>query len=115
MIAHITPAKIKQGDNYTTNVKFKGEVINGFFDNLIRHKEKSWKTWNWDSETLPDANQNSGGTLNGYIDINKSYTHSTKDWPKGKHTIYIRLYNHPVIGENTRIVVSEVIKEIEII
>lgn len=115
LIAEITPNRLAQGDNYTTTVQFKGIVKNGFFDNLIRHQGSTWKKWNWDKDTLQNSSPTTGGLLNGYIDINKSYCHSTQGWPLGKHTIYVRIYNHPVVGEKTRYVVSEVIKEIEII
>ncbi len=115
LIAEITPNIVDQGDNYTTTVQFKGIVKNGFFDNLIRHQGSTWKKWNWDKETLPNSSPTTGGLLNGYVQINKTYSHSTQGWPLGKHTIYIRIYNHPVVGEKTRYVVSEVIKEIKII
>jgi hypothetical protein len=114
-IATVTPHKVKMGDNYVTKVRFKGKVKNGFFDNLIRHQDSSWKTWNWDTDTIPNSRKTTAGLLHGDIDITKEYTYSTKDWPKGKHTIYVRLYDHPIEGDTVRYVVMEDIKEIEII
>lgn len=113
--ATVKPGKVKSGDKYTTSVKYKGVVKNGFFDNLVRHQSSSWKTWNWDKETLPNSKPTTAGLLKGKIDIEKEYSHSTKNWPKGKFTVYVRLYDHPVEGEAGRHVVAEEIKEIEII
>ncbi|MDD5571949.1 MAG: toll/interleukin-1 receptor domain-containing protein [Bacteroidales bacterium] len=113
--ATITPTKIIMGDNYTTKVKFKGKVKNGFFDNLVRHQDSNWKIWNWDTHTLLNSKSTTAGELHGYVNINKEYTHSTKDWPKGKHTIFVRIYDHPIQGETTRHVVAEDIKEVEVI
>lgn len=111
----LSPEKVIKGERYITCVKFKGVVKNGFFDNLVRHQSSSWKTWNWDMETLPNSKPTTAGLLKGKVDIEKEYSHSTKNWPKGKFTVYVRLYDHPVEGEAGRHVVAEEIKEIEII
>lgn len=111
----ISPEKIIQGEKYTTKVSFKGKLKHGFFDNLVRHQDSVWKIWNWDSETLPNSSPINGGKLEGDINIEKQYTHSTKNWPKGRHTIYVRVYDHPIIGEKGRNVIAENIHEIEII
>lgn len=112
--AAISPSKIKQGDNYTTRVTFNGKLKNGFFDNLVRHQESTWKIWNYDRGTLLNSKPTTAGLLHGDINIVKEYSFSTKDWPKGKHTICVRVYDHPIEGEKGRHIVAEEIKEIEI-
>lgn len=115
LASKITPNKIISGNKYTTQVEFKGVLKHGFFDNFVKHTELAFKRWNVDKATLPDTGSKSPGTLSGNIDIKKSYSHSTKDWPKGKYKIHVRIYDHPTPGETGRIMVAEEIHQIEII
>jgi len=113
--ASISPIRVVKGNDYTTHVKFKGIVKNGFFDNFVRHQDSDWKTWNWDKKSILNTKPTTGGELHGEVNVESEYTWSTIDWPKGKHTIYVRIYDHPVENEKGRYVVAEEIKEIEII
>lgn len=109
----LSPVSVNVGDSYTTTVTFRGSVVNGFFDNHVVHLGSDFRTWNWDPETIPAElgrkapSHLAAGTLNGNIDISKSYTHSTRGWPRGPYKIFVRLYSHPVPGEPGRSLVAE--------
>ncbi|MEE4256367.1 MAG: toll/interleukin-1 receptor domain-containing protein [Bacteroidales bacterium] len=111
----ITPLKIQAGEMYTTKVHFKGVLKHGFFDNYVKHIGSTFSRWNVDRETLPRGSKTDPGILNGSVDISKEYSHSTKDWPKGKYKIHVRIYDHPTPGVAGRIIVDQNVHEIEII
>mgnify|MGYP000953604257 CR=1 FL=1 len=113
--ASISPNKIKLGNSYKTSVKFRGSLKNGFFDNKVVNNASKKVYWHVDKETFPKSGKTVGGILDGKVSIEKSFSHSTAGMEKGTHTIYARVYNHPVIGQEGREVVSEEIIEIEII
>lgn len=113
--ASISPNKIKLGNSYKTSVKFRGSLKNGFFDNKVVNNSTKKVYWHVDKETFPKSGKTVGGILDGKVSIQKNFSHSTAGMEKGTHTIYARVYNHPVIGQEGREVVSEEIIEIEII
>lgn len=103
----LAPTRVPAGTAYTTSVAFRGNVVNGFFDNRVLHQESDFGTWNWDPETLSSGRGGTPGKLNGPLDIKKTYSHSTDDWPRGHYKIFVRLYSHPVPGERARLIVAE--------
>jgi len=109
----ISPRSVVQGERYSTTVSFQGSVLNGFFDNYVVHLDSKFTTWNWDPETIPpesgqsSPSNNVAGTLNGSLDITKTYSHSTVGWPVGRYKILVRLYSHLVPGRPGRSVVAE--------
>ncbi|NQT25604.1 toll/interleukin-1 receptor domain-containing protein [candidate division KSB1 bacterium] len=107
--SNISPLKVKQGEKYTTQVKFKGYVKNGFFDNYVEHLGTSWYQYNWDPSTLRNLSPNprAAGELHGNVDIERSYTHLTHGWPTGKYIIHVRVYDHRVPGKVGRIPIAE--------
>jgi len=105
--AEINPVSLKRGQSYTTKVRFKGVVQNGFFDNRVIHQDSEFNTWNWDPVTLPDHADTAPGILNGSVDIERTYSHSTSNWPPGDYLIHVRLYTHVTPGERGRQPVSE--------
>ena len=113
--SEIKPSTVKQGEIYSTRVKFRGNVINGFFDNYVKHLESTWDTWNWDKETLKNTGHTAAGELHGIVDIERNYDWPTTNWPKGKYKIYVRLYDHLVPGKIGRIRVIEQVHDFEII
>ena len=113
--ASISPLKVKLGENYRTTVKFKGELKNGFFDNKVVNQTTGKTNWHVDKETFPKSSKTNGGILSGNLNVQKSYVCSTKDLEKGQYRVFIQAYNHPVIGLETRELVTEEIVEIEII
>lgn len=113
--ASIEPTKIKQGNNFITKVEFSGEIKNGFFDNLVVNNKTKQKHWKWDSETIHSTKKTDGGILNGNVKIIKEFPSSTSDLEKGLYAVYVRIYEHPVIGESNRNVIDEHVFEIEII
>jgi len=112
--AEVSPTVVKLGQSYTTKVRFKGVVENGFFDNLVEHMGSGFRTWNWDPKSLPDHSNTSPGNLNGSIDVEREYSHSTSGWPVGHYLIHVRLYTHLTPGEVGRQVVSESLHQIEV-
>lgn len=113
--ASIYPLKIKQGDDYTTKVLFKGNIKNGFFDNRVENKKTGLINWHWDKETIYNSKKTNGGILNGSVDINKEISFSTVNMEKGKYVISVRIYEHPVIGEVKRYFIAEEVFEVEIV
>jgi uncharacterized protein YneF (UPF0154 family) len=113
-IARITPSSVDQGAEYTTKIEFDGKVQNGFFDNYVKHEDSDWNTWNWDRQTLKNSGHTTAGELHGNILIQHAYTFSTKDWPKGKYKIYVRLYDHLVPGEFSRIKIAEEVRDFQV-
>jgi hypothetical protein len=107
----LEPTRVKRGHSYTTTVRFRGTVRNGFFDNRVQHLESKFRTWNVDPETFkttPATHSSvTPGLLNGAVDVVHSYTHSTRDWPTGIYQILVRLYSHVVPGARGRQVVAE--------
>jgi len=111
----IIPSIAKQGENYRTRVKFIGKVLNGFFDNYVKHVESNWDTWNWDKKTLNNTGHSASGELHGNVDTEREYEWPTTNWPKGKYKIYVRLYDHLVPGEVGRIRLAEQAHDFEVI
>jgi len=103
----ISPQQVRQGESYTTKVKFKGYVKNGFFDNYVEHLESSWYQYNWAPSTLRDSNPRTAGELHDNIEIEREYSHSTQGWPLGKYTIHVRVYDHRIPGKVGRIPIVE--------
>jgi len=112
--SEIHPVIIRQGETYTTKVRFSGTIKNGFFDNYIEHLNLPFRKWNWDSKTLPKSGHTDPGLLNGTVDITTEYRHSTKKWPVGKYLIHVRLYEHKEPGKRGRKIVTQNIHEIEV-
>jgi len=115
LTSSITPKKIKQGEKYTTTVEFVGSLKNGFFDNLAKHQLSDFKIWNWDYNTIDNSQKKTPGNLHGNVKTSSSYSWDTSNWPIGKFNIYVRVYDHPIPGEPTRIRIAEEVHEIEII
>jgi len=113
--SHISPKKVKQGENYTTKVHFIGKVKNAFFDNYVKHLGSTWIKWNWDTSTLKNARANSPGELHGMVDTKSKYTYSTSGWPIGKYKISTRVYEHPIPGKATRYIVIEKQHDFEVV
>lgn len=113
--ATIHPTTLQKGDEYTTNLIFKGTLKNGFLDNYITHIGTGWSTYQWDRTTLKDGKPTTAGELHGQVEINKTFTHSTADWPYGKYNIYSRVYDHPTPGEPTRMIIAEEHNTLEIL
>ena len=115
LISNITPKSVKQGEKYATKVQFKGRLKNGFFDNLVRHLDSKWKTWNWDKGTLINSGHTTPGELHGDVDIEREYTWPTNKWPKGKYKIFVRVYDHLTPGEIGRVNLIENIHDFEVL
>lgn len=111
----VTPKKIKQGAVYKTTVIFKGNLINGFFDNYVEHLESSFRLYHWDTTTLNSSNPIKGGNLNGEIDIKRTYEYQIVNWPLGLYKIHVRVYEHPVVGKRGRYFIAEDIHQVQII
>lgn len=116
----IEPDRVKSGDAYTTRVRFRGRVVNGFFDNYVEHLESTFRKWNWDRATIPaeegrrTPSNTAPGVLNGAVDVMREYTWPTTGWPSGRYKIHVRLYTHPVPGETGRGVVAENVHDMEV-
>lgn len=111
----VSPKKVKQGEPYSTKVKFKGRLNYGFFDNYVKHLEKKWDTWNWDKSTLDNTGPSAPGKLSGKIIKESKYKWSTKNWPKGKYKIYVGIYDHLTPGIPGRVLVAQQEHNFEII
>ncbi|MBN2236731.1 MAG: toll/interleukin-1 receptor domain-containing protein [Bacteroidales bacterium] len=112
--SEISPSVVRQGESYTTKVKFKGIVENGFFDIFVKHQDSDWKKWNWDNSTLKNLVPTNGGELHGEVEVEKKYTWSTEYWPVGKYKIYTRLYDHLIIGARGRFYLAEKVHNFEV-
>lgn len=113
--SEITPRRVRQGETYTTRVQFRGSVSNGFFDNYVEHRGSNFRTWNWDKETIKNPGKTTPGELNGDVDVDREYSHDTKNWPKGKYKIHVRLYSHRTPGQPGRFVVEEEVHDFEVV
>jgi len=111
----IRPRKVKQNEKYTTIVNFKGLLNHGFFDNYVEHLKSSWRTWNWDRNTLKDTEPTTAGELQGKVSIESEYTWKTKDWPKGLFNIHVRVYDHRVPEKRGRVYIAEGIHKLKVI
>ncbi len=115
LTSSIDKTEVNQGELYTTHVHFQGKLHHGFFDNYIEHIGSDFYRWNPDYGTFPKSGTNiTPGSLQGEINIKTSYSHSTKDWPKGIYKIYVRVYDHQVPGETTRLLVTENLHELRV-
>jgi hypothetical protein len=113
--ASISPKKVKQGETYTTTVRFIGHVINAFFTNHVVHLDSTWNLWHWDTRFLQDGQASTPGKLHGNVNIKSKYSSKTTDWPIGKYKVYTRAYEHPVPGELRRFILFEKINSFEVI
>lgn len=103
----------RRGQEIRFRTYYRGELIHGFYDNEIfppegqQFGESTWKglsnsTWTWDSNTLPDINFYTPGKLNGYVDYEGRWNwRIPMDAPLGQYTVYMRVYNHPGVGQRT--------------
>ena len=111
LTSEITPGRVRAGKPYTTHVSFRGTVRHGFFDNLVVEQASGRTRWNWDPVTLPRVrgvpSSRTPGTLNGSVDVNRSYSHSTAGWSPGTYKVYVRLYSHLEPGERGRQIIEE--------
>lgn len=111
----IKSKRIKQGNFYTTKVKFEGVLKNGFFDNYVKHLDSNWTTWNWDKNSLNNLGPTAPGKLSGKVNIETKYKWRTENWPKGKYLIFVRVYDHLNPGLPGRVLVAEQVHQIEVI
>ncbi len=106
--SRVEPDSVVSGAPYTTHVELQGHVLNAFFDNRVESfGQPAYDDWNWDPETLPCADNNAPGVLNGLVNVKKSFVHPTAGWPPGVYHIYARVYSHPVPGQNGRALLAE--------
>lgn len=114
----ISPIRLKAGADYSTTVRFRGNVSNGFFDNHAVHLDSSFHRWNWDPNTIvkhPGMDLNtSPGLLDGDVNTSSNYTHSTQGWPIGRYKIHVGLYSHIQAGKRGRQLVAENTHDLEI-
>ncbi|MCB0811122.1 MAG: toll/interleukin-1 receptor domain-containing protein [Flavobacteriales bacterium] len=104
--SEILPKRIASGDIYHTKIRFRGSVVNGFFDNRVIHQESNFRRWQPDPHTfIRKPNQPSAttpGVLNGFVEDEFEYSHHTQGWPKGVYTIRVCLYSHVTPGKEGR-------------
>ena len=113
----INPKKVPLGDPYTTTVSFRGKVTNGFFDNFVVNQGTRHEIWNWDPETLPDSSRDSPGSLNGDVDVTRTYSWQTTPhdgWERGRYKVHVCLYSHLTPGAPDRVVVAETEHDLEV-
>jgi len=108
----VKPRRVRAGTEYTTTATFSGSVENGFFDNHVVHLGSTFEHWDWDPVTLPHSN--GPGTLNGRVDVTRTYRHSTKGWPTGRFAIHVRLYSHKGGPQTERLIVAENVHSLEV-
>jgi hypothetical protein len=109
--SNISPKRVRTGEEYTTEVRFRGTVRFGFFDNLVVNRASGHQLWQWDPETLPGIPGQpidlTAGTLNGAVDVTRRYNHSTAGWSPGSYSVYVRLYSHLEPGVLGRQLIAE--------
>ena len=111
----IFDSKIRMKNNILEiRYSFKGNLLNGFFDNKVINLETGKHFWVIDPDTLDNSKSNTPGNLHGHQNIkDKLVNFSTVGLSLGKYRMFSRIYEHD-IETNKRYVIAEKIHEFEI-
>jgi len=92
----ISPLQLKPGGKFTTNAKFKGNLINGFFDNAIIYPLSGGTGvyWNPDPKTWDTSKDT--GKLQDFVEINSKWDFVIpENSSKGDYLVSVRMYEDP--------------------
>lgn len=104
----------RQGETVFFRTHYRGDLINGFFDNqitplsgeILPNGRPSY--WSWAPDTLEDGYPNTKGKLNGYVNQQSNWDwQMPQDAPVGKYSIVMGVINHLDVDARPRIAHKE--------
>lgn len=105
-------ASYRQGELVLFRTHYRGDLVNGFFDNEILppngqvFSDGRPRAWSWAPDTLDNEHPATRGNLNGYVNHKSKWSWRVpQDAPTGEYRLYMRVYNH--LDINNRPVIDE--------
>lgn len=88
-----------RGEPVLFRTLYRGDLVNGFFDNEIVSPDGTTIAWVWAPDTLKSGDPNVGGELNGYGTYTSNWNWNIpRNAPVGKYRVFMRVYNHLGFG-----------------
>lgn len=87
--------KYRKGEPVLFRTHYRGELVNGFFDNEIVFPDERTHVWSWAPDTLINEHPSTPGSLHGYVNHPSDWNWDIpSNAPAGTYRVFMRVYNH---------------------